>query len=54
MGKMQVLQKNGFSILDHLDEIFLFIVNDTEIIHANSAYSRFIGVPRDKVIGKRL
>jgi transcriptional regulator with PAS, ATPase and Fis domain len=55
MGKsQQVLLKNWFSILDHLDEIFLFIGNDTEILHANSAYSRLIGVPRDKVIGRRL
>ncbi|MBN2909507.1 sigma 54-interacting transcriptional regulator [Polycladomyces sp. WAk] len=55
MGKsQQVLLKNWFSILDHLDEIFLFIGNDTEILHANSAYSRLIGVPRNKVIGRRL
>lgn len=55
MGKnLQVLLKNWWSILDHMDEIFLFIGNDTEILHANSAYSRLIGVPRDKVIGRRL
>jgi PAS domain S-box-containing protein len=55
MGKIQqVLLKNWFNILDHLDEIFLFIGNDTEILYANSAYSRLIGVPKDKVIGRRL
>lgn len=50
----QVLLNNWLSILDQLDEIFLFIGNDTEILYANSAYSRLIGVPKDKVIGRRL
>jgi transcriptional regulator with PAS, ATPase and Fis domain len=50
----QVLLNNWSSILDQLDEIFLFIGNDTEILYANSAYSRLIGVPKDKVIGRRL
>ncbi|CAB3394028.1 sigma-54 interaction domain-containing protein [Kyrpidia spormannii] len=41
-------------ILGNLDEIFLFIGVDTTIYYANPAYSRLIGVPREKVIGRKL
>ncbi|HHY66207.1 MAG TPA: sigma 54-interacting transcriptional regulator [Alicyclobacillus sp.] len=41
-------------IVGNLDEIFLFIGVDTTIYYANPAYSRLIGVPREKVIGRKL
>lgn len=41
-------------ILSNLDEIFLFIGVDTTIYYANPAYSRLIGIPREKVIGRKL
>lgn len=52
--KRAVLLENLEKILDYLDEIFLFIAPDTKILYANATYSRFMGIPRDKVVGRFL
>lgn len=53
-GKRSILLKNLEKVLDQLDEIFLFISDDTRILYANTAYSRLMGIPRSKVVGRLL
>jgi transcriptional regulator with PAS, ATPase and Fis domain len=50
----RVLQQYADPILNSLDEVILFIGSDTTIYYANAVYTRIIGIPKEKVIGKKL
>jgi len=43
-----------FEILDNIHDVVLVIDSDTTIVYANEAYARILGVPVDKVLGRRL
>ena len=43
-----------FKILNNINDVVLVIDMDTTIIFANEAYAKILGVPVDKVLGRRL
>lgn len=43
-----------FQILDNIHDVVLVIDSDTTIVYANEAYAKILGVPVDKVLGRRL
>lgn len=43
-----------FDILDMIHDVVLVIDSDTTIVYANKAYSEILGVPVQKVLGRRL
>lgn len=47
-------QKILFDILDMIHDVVLVIDSDTTIVYANKAYAEILGVPVQKVLGRRL
>ncbi|NTV89838.1 MAG: sigma 54-interacting transcriptional regulator [Clostridiales bacterium] len=47
-------QKLFFNILDNIQDVVMVIDADTTIVYANEAYTKILGVPVQKVLGKRL
>lgn len=47
-------QKLLFKILDDIQDVVLIVDTDTTIVYANDAYSKILGVPVHKVLGRRL
>lgn len=47
-------QKILFDILDMIHDVVLVIDSDTTIVYANKAYAEILGVPVEKVLGRRL
>lgn len=43
-----------FEILNNIHDVVLVIDSDTTIVFANEAYARILGVPSEKVLGRRL
>ncbi len=43
-----------FEILDNIHDVVLVIDSDTTIVYANKAYATILGVPVEKVLGRRL
>ncbi|AFM39765.1 PAS domain S-box [Desulfosporosinus acidiphilus SJ4] len=43
-----------FRIMDNIHDVVLVIDTDTTIVYANEAYARILGVPVEKVLGRRL
>lgn len=43
-----------FQIMDNIHDVVLVIDIDTTIVYANEAYARILGVPVEKVLGRRL
>ncbi|KGK90908.1 diguanylate cyclase [Desulfosporosinus sp. HMP52] len=43
-----------FEILDNIHDVVLVIDSETTIVYANEAYARILGVPVEKVLGRRL
>lgn len=43
-----------FKILDNIQDVVMVLDADTTIVYANEAYSRILGVPVRKVLGRRL
>lgn len=43
-----------FNILDHIQDVVMVLDADTTIVYANEAYTKVLGVPVKKVLGRRL
>ena len=43
-----------FQILDNIDDVVLVLDAETTIVYANKAYAKILGVPVNKVLGRRL
>lgn len=43
-----------FEILDHIHDVVLVIDADTTVVYANQAYAKILGVPVERVLGRRL
>ena len=43
-----------FRILDNIFDVVMIFDSDTTIVFANKAYTKILGVPADKVLGRRL
>ncbi|KLU64075.1 nitrogen fixation protein VnfA [Desulfosporosinus acididurans] len=43
-----------FRIMDNIHDVVLVIDTDTTIVYANEAYAKILGVPVEKVLGRRL
>lgn len=47
-------QKLLFKILDNIRDVVMVLDSDTTIVYANEAYAKILGVPVQKVLGRRL
>jgi PAS domain S-box-containing protein len=47
-------QKLLFEILDNIHDVVLVMDSETTIVYANQAYAKILGVPVQKVLGRRL
>lgn len=47
-------QKLLFKILDNIRDVVMVLDSDTTIVYANEAYANILGVPVDRVLGRRL
>jgi len=43
-----------FEILDNIQDVVMIVDKDTTILYTNKAYSKILGVPADKILGKKL
>lgn len=43
-----------FKILDNIEDVVMVLDSDTTIVYANEAYAKILGVPVQKVLGRRL
>ncbi|MEL7568304.1 MAG: sigma 54-interacting transcriptional regulator, partial [Dehalobacterium sp.] len=47
-------QKLLFKILDNIQDVVMVLDTDTTIVYANESYAKILGVPVQKVLGRRL
>jgi len=47
-------QRLLFKILDNIEDVVMVLDSDTTIVYANEAYAKVLGVPVQKVLGRRL